>query len=98
MLFFIYLVYSYFRYAGAPALNLNSPSKNAVVSEEQIEVSGKTDPDATLMINNQPVSLNENGSFSTKVTLTPGLNTITVVSSNKFHRQTTLTRNLRLEK
>ena len=98
VLFFIYLVYSYFRYAGAPALNLNSPSKNAVVSEEQIEVSGKTDPDATLTINNQPVSLNENGSFSTKVTLTPGLNTITVVSSNKFHRQTTLTRNLRLEK
>lgn len=96
-LFFVYLIYSYFRFAGSPELTINSPAPNSVVNQEDINVSGKTDPDAQLVINNQPVTLNENGSFNAKITLIPGLNTITVVSTNKFHRQTTITRNLRLE-
>ncbi|MCL4397783.1 helix-turn-helix domain-containing protein [Patescibacteria group bacterium] len=98
ILFFVYLVYSYLSFAGSPALALDTPAKNAVVNTDEIEVTGKTDPDATLMINNQAVSINENGTFSTKIDLTPGLNTITIIASNKFHRQTTITRNLRLEK
>lgn len=97
LLFFMYISYSYFRFAGAPTLTLNSPSPNSVVHDNQIEVVGKTDPDAILTINNQVVSVNENGSFDTKINLTPGLNTITIVASNKFHRQSVIGRNLRLE-
>ena len=97
-LFFGYLIYSYFRFAGAPTLTVVSPIKNAVVHEDQIEVTGKTNPDATIVINNQSVGVNENGSFDTKISLTPGLNTVTIVASNKFKRQTVITRNLRLEK
>lgn len=98
ILFFGYLIYSYLRYAGAPTLVVNSPAKNAVVTQEQIEVTGQTSPDAAIIINNQPVNINENGSFSVKITLTPGLNTITIIATNKFQRQTKITRNLRLEK
>lgn len=98
LLFFAYLIYSYLRFAGSPALAITSPAQNSITSEEQIYVSGKTDPDAQLTINNQPVSIEENGSFNTKISLTPGLNTLTIVATNKFHRQTTITRNLRLEK
>ena len=92
------LIYSYFRFAGAQTLTVVSPIKNAVVHEDQIEVTGKTNPDATIVINNQSVGVNENGSFDTKISLTPGLNTVTIVASNKFKRQTVITRNLRLEK
>lgn len=96
--FFVYLAFSYFRYAGSPTLVLTSPEKNAVVKEEQIEVSGKTDPNVVLSINNQEVAINENGSFMTKITLSPGLNTITVAAVNKFNRKSIIIRNLRLEK
>lgn len=98
LLFFIYITYSYFRFAGAPTLTLSSPVANSVVTTDQVEVLGKTDPDALLTINDQAVSVNENGSFDAKINLTPGLNTITIVASNKFQRQSTISRNLRLEK
>lgn len=97
-LFFFYLTFSYFRYAGSPTLVLSSPAKNAVVKEEQIEITGKTDPSVVVTINNQEVPTNENGSFVTKIVLTPGLNTITVTATNKFNRTSSIVRNLRLEK
>lgn len=98
ILFFGYLIFSYFKYAGSPTLVVNSPANNQTINVEQVEIIGKTDPEATLSINNETVNLNENGSFDTKISLQPGLNTITITSTNKFHRQTTLTRNIRLEK
>lgn len=98
ILFFGYLIFSYFKYAGSPMLVVNSPANNQTINVEQVEIIGKTDPEATLSINNETVNLNENGSFDTKISLQPGLNTITITSTNKFHRQTTLTRNIRLEK
>lgn len=97
-LFFGYLIYSYFKFAGSPTLLINSPANNVVLKEERIEIVGKTDPEAGLTINNQPVAVNENGSFNITVPLQPGLNTLTVVATNKFKRQTTVIRNLRLEK
>lgn len=98
LLFFVYLGFSYLKFVGSPNLNLTSPSKNAVVQTDQIDVAGKTDPNVTVTINNQEISVNENGSFTTKITLQPGLNTITIIAVNKFNRQSTIVRNLRLEK
>ncbi|MBI3558833.1 helix-turn-helix domain-containing protein [Candidatus Gottesmanbacteria bacterium] len=97
-LFFGYLIYSYLKFAGSPTLIINSPGNNSVVSQEQTEITGKTDPEAKLTINDQPVIINENGSFNITIPLQPGLNTLTVIATNKFKRQTTVTRNLRLEK
>jgi len=97
-LFFGYLIYSYFKFAGAPTLLINSPTNNIVTKDEQTEIVGKTDPEAILTINGQTVSLTENGSFDIKIPLQSGLNTLTITATNKFKRQTTVTRNLRLEK
>lgn len=98
LIFFTYLVYSYFRFAGSPTLTINSPANNTVVASDQIELTGKTDPDAVLTINDQNIPVNESGSFSVSITLQPGINTLTITSTNKFRRQTTITRSLRLEK
>lgn len=97
LLFALYLTYSYFRYAGSPTLLINSPKNNVVIHTNQVDIIGKTDPDASLTINNEPVNVTENGSFAIKINLQPGLNTLTVISTNKFRRQTTIVRNLRLE-
>lgn len=96
--FFAYLIFSYFQFAGPPTLLINSPENNLVVHDEQVEIVGKTNPDASLTINGQLVSITENGSFDVKVPLQPGLNSLTITATNKFKRQTTMTRNLRLEK
>lgn len=98
LLFFAYLIFAYFQFAGSPALAVNSPANNTVITQDQVEVVGKTDPEATVAINGQAVSVNENGSFDIKITLQPGLNTLTITATNKFKRQTTTIRNLRLER
>ncbi len=98
VLFFAYLVFSYFQFAGSPTLVVNSPRNNTVVSQDQVEVTGKTDPEASLVINGQKVTVSENGSFDVKIPLQPGLNSLTITATNKFNRQTVVSRNLRLEK
>jgi cytoskeletal protein RodZ len=97
-LFVGYLVFAYWRFAAGPALVIHRPANNSVVAEEQAEIIGKTDPEATIAINNQPVRVEENGSFAATVRLQPGLNKITVTAKNRFQRETTVTRDLRLEK
>lgn len=96
--FFVYLIFSYLQFAGSPVLLVNSPTNNTVVAEDNVEVIGKTDPGATLIINDQTVSINENGSFDIKTPLSPGLNTLRIVSTNKFGKKTTVDRTLRLER
>ncbi len=97
LVFFAYLAYSYWQFAGTPVLIVNNPVNNLVMTQDSVEVVGKTDPGATLSINNQLVVISENGSFDIKVPLSPGINTLTVIASNKFGKKTTVTRNLRLE-
>lgn len=98
LLFVTYLLYSYIRFASSPALIIHSPAQNSITSNEQIEIIGKTDPDATVTINNQPINTDENGNFSVKVNLTDGFNNFTITATNKFGRQTTTSRSLRLER
>lgn len=96
--FFIYLIFSYLQFAGSPVLLVNSPTNNAVVLQDNVEIIGKTDPGATLTINDQTVGISENGSFDVKTPLQPGLNTLRIVSTNKFGKKTTVNRTLRLER
>ncbi|MBI4099573.1 helix-turn-helix domain-containing protein [Candidatus Microgenomates bacterium] len=96
--FFAYLVLAYFQFAGSPPLLVTQPENNSVVREERVEVVGKTDPEATVTINDQVVPVSENGSFAATVPLSPGLNTLIITTTNKYKHQTTLSRNVRLEK
>lgn len=97
-LFFGYLIYSYATFAGAPPLTVETPQNNSVTKSDQAEVKGKTDPEAALTINDEAVSVNESGLFSQKLTLKDGINTLKVVATNKFKKQSTVSRTVRLEK
>ncbi len=97
LLFFGYLVYSYVKFAGAPVLNVDSPQNNTVTKAEVIEIKGKIDPEAALTINDEVVGVNEAGTFSQKLTLRRGINTLKIVATNKFKKQSTVIRTVRLE-
>lgn len=97
LMFFGYLVYSYFTFAGAPNLQVNSPENNSVTTNQEVRVTGKTDPEAVLTINDEAISVNEDGNFEQNISLQPGINTLRIVSTNKFKKQSTVNRTLRLE-
>ncbi len=86
--FFGYLFYQYRTYSGAPKLEIFNPKNNIVVTYEILDVTGQTDIDATLLINNQRVILDKSGGFATSIRLKPGLNTLSFLSINKLQKET----------
>ena len=79
-----------------PVLTLSSPVDNLVTNNPSCVVSGVTNDNlsspVTVKVNNQEVSVAENGSFSTTLTLTEGENTITVVATDGAGKSSTVTR------
>lgn len=87
--------YSYHQYVSValtPELKIESPADNLTASQGQVEVQGKTDPDASLSLNGQVVSLEPNGKFGLTVGLAAGSNTLLFKSVNKLGKETVVTR------
>ncbi len=82
--FFAYLSLELRSFVSEPRLSISSPSDGETVDAAEILVSGRTDPRAKVRINDDDAVVDEDGAFSERVTLTAGLNVITVSSENRF--------------
>lgn len=91
---FAYLYREFRSFAAAPRLVLLEPSNGAVIEASETVVRGKTDKGARVFINNQPVFVSGEGDFTDKLLLKPGLNTITVLSINRFDAERSETMSL----
>jgi len=91
-----YLGFQYRSMFFSPMLVVNSPKQNAQTKDE-VTVSGKTDPNATVLINNEPVLPNTNGEFTKNLTLFPGKTSITLKAKNRFGKETILERNIEVK-
>lgn len=94
VLFGSYLFYQYRLLSGPPSLTLSEPAGDGEVSETNLVVSGKTDPEATISVNGQKVILEKGGKFFFRIPLQSGLNTISVTAISKSGKTTTLTRRI----
>ncbi len=88
-LFLLYFGGQYLSLRQPPHLTIEIPKDKAIVSEKRIDVVGKTDPDATVTVNNVTVLLRGDGQFFDQVSLEPGINKITVVATSRFGKATT---------
>mgnify|MGYP000983153914 CR=1 FL=1 len=82
-----YLYREYRIFVSEPYLVLLEPSNGQSVSSDESTVVGKTDQDAKLFLNNQPIFVNEAGEFRERVHLQPGVNTVTVKVVNRFGKE-----------
>lgn len=94
LLIILFLVFLGRGFLIPPRLVLDSPVDNFVTSELSVKVAGKTEPEARLTINDQKVTLQEDGRFSVRVQLTAGVNQITVVATNKLGRSQKIPRTI----
>ncbi len=97
ILFFGYLFMQYRFFVGAPVLQLESPVQEQKLTQAYVDVIGKTDSDAQLTINGQPVVVSGSGTFAQSVSLTEGVNIIRVVSTNRFGKETEIVRTIFVE-
>ena len=83
-----YLLFQYRAFIQPPVLTVETPTEGQVISEEVIDVRGKTDPDATLYINKEIVSVYQDGGFQKEVTLIPGENKIRIEAVSRSGKKT----------
>lgn len=87
-----YVGFQWYLLQQPPEVRLISPQEQALVGPT-VTVSGQTEPDARIEINEQPVALQIDGSFSTEVFLEKeGINTIKVVAYDEKNRFSQLER------
>lgn len=87
-IFISYIIFQY-RYAFLnPPLEISSPKDGAVILSPEVLVLGKTDPNATVYIENNAVSLDQNGNFKKTISVFPGKKTLEIKVINKFSKET----------
>lgn len=84
---FLYLYREFQSFAGVPRLVILTPRNGEMIETSEVRVAGKTDKGARVSINNQPVFVGSDGDFSDTLILQPGINTVTVLSINRFDKE-----------
>lgn len=70
-----------------PSLALDTLPAKVTLEERSITVSGKTAPEAIILINDQSVAVKSDGSFSQSMILQPGINLFKVVAKTKRSKE-----------
>lgn len=92
-----YLGFQYSRFISPPKLVVDQPQEEEVVKERILIVSGKTDLDATIRINNQPVLVDEDGDFETEIEIFEGTEEIIVKAVSRSGKDTIIRRKIKPE-
>ncbi|HET7099242.1 MAG TPA: helix-turn-helix domain-containing protein [Patescibacteria group bacterium] len=95
-LFFIfgYLFFQYAKSISAPSLEVESPKDGQIIVGNSVLVFGKTDLDAKIVINNQPIIIDENGKFSVSIEVVPSTKEIDVVATSRSGKITEVKRQI----
>lgn len=91
------LIYVFFQYKSAffdPSLSINIPKENAITSTQVVTVSGTTDPNTTVTINNVPIYIDKDGNFKKDIAVLTGPTIIVAKAINSFGRKSTVIRHI----
>ena len=80
-----------------PKIEITAPKEGETVTKREILVIGKTDPDAVVRVNNQPVLLTEDGNFITEVEIFEGTKEIEVKAISRSGKETIIRRKIKVE-
>ena len=89
-----YVLFQYRYTIISPPLEVSSPLENDVVFSPIVEVRGKTDPNGSVFINNDPVVVDGSGNFKKNISLFVGKTTIIVKAVNYFGKETIIERQI----
>ncbi len=96
-IFLVLLFYIFFQYSSAffsPSIVVSAPKEGTSISTQVITVSGTTEPNATVTVNNIPVLVDTSGGYTKEITVFPGNVMITVKSTNSFGKTSTVERHI----
>lgn len=83
-----YILYQYSSFLFGPQLEISKPVEGQVVNDNIIEVEGKTDPYASVIVNDDEVYVKLDGTFKKTLYLFEGKRQISVVSKSRNGKET----------
>lgn len=89
-----YLGFQYKKFISPPTLMVDVPKDGQVVKLSLLKVTGKTDPDATIIINNQPVLVTTNGSFSAELEVSKNTGEIIITARSRSGKESIVHRKI----
>lgn len=93
----VYLGWEVSKIVAPPTLIITSPTENFITEENVITVSGTTESEAIVLINNQQTFVDQQGDFSETIILEPGVNTITISAKKQRSRERVIYRQVLYE-
>jgi len=93
----LYLGLEVKRIIAPPFLEISAPSDFITIEDTSVVITGKTEPEATVTINNQEVFLNSEGLFEEEIDLQEGVNIIKISAKKKRSEENTVYRNVLVE-
>ncbi len=92
-----YLLFQYFSFIQSPPLEVTAPQEGEIVTSETITVEGRTDPDATIVVNNQPTLVGEDGKWRAEIEVFEGTEEVKVVARSRSGKETIVSRKIKPE-
>lgn len=87
----------FFQYKDAvinPSVSVLTPKENEIINTTSLLVTGKTNSENLVFVNNFSVSLDENGNFKKSISVFPGKNEVKIKVVNKFNKITEISRTI----
>lgn len=94
--FAFFFARQYLKFSSAPPLEITSP-KEGQIFKEKLEVSGKTDKDASVKVDGTLISISENGEFKEEIILPRGENVVTIEAVNRQGKKTVVNRKVKID-
>ena len=82
-----YIIFQLVGFAGNPDLIITSPDNNITTDNDAIELSGVTDVDTFVSVNEENIPVSGDGRFSTKLKLHQGVNVVKIQAVNKAKKE-----------
>lgn len=92
-----YLGFEYVKFIKPPVLNVVSPTESELVLNDTVKIKGTTATDATLVVNNQPILLDQDGNFDTIIEVNSDTKEIRFISTSRSGKVTEVVRNIKVD-
>lgn len=89
-----YLVFQVSAIFDEPLLEVTTPAQDLIITETYIEIRGKTEKEALVMINGKEIFTDSNGFFITTLDLAEGINLITISAKKKHSKESIIYREI----
>lgn len=91
-----YIGYQIYKFQTPPQLSVIEPTDELETDSEKITVKGSTDTGSSVSINGLPTQIDSVGYFEKEITLTQGVNSITVISKKNSNNNLETTKTLKV--